>query len=241
MTLKDKTALITGGGSGIGAAIATELAQQGARVVIAGRNLEKLETVCEQYPEQIFAIAADVGNRDEATGLIKQATEKLGQIDILINSAGTNVPNRMMHNLDPADWDKMMQVNVTGAFNCIREVLPQMRERHDGLIINISSISGLRAAALGGVGYNASKFAISGLGMSVGDEVREEGIRVTNIYPGEVDTPILVKRPSPVSDEHRAIILKPEDVAATALMVINLPPRARVPELTIMPTVQSFI
>ncbi len=241
MTLNNKTAVITGGGSGIGAAIATELARQGASVVIAGRNLEKLEAVCEQYPDQIFAIAADVGNRDEATNLIKQANEKLGQIDILINSAGTNVPNRMMHNLDPADWDKMMQVNATGAFNCIRETLPQMRSRRDGLIINISSISGLRAAALGGVGYNASKFAISGLGMSVGDEVREEGIRVTNIYPGEVDTPILVKRPSPVSDEHRAIILKPEDVAATVLMVINLPPRARVPELTIMPTVQSFI
>ncbi len=241
MNLKEKTAVITGGGSGIGAAIATELARQGASVVVAGRNLEKLEAVCQQYPDQIFAIAADVGNRDEATNLIKQATEKLGHIDILVNSAGTNVPNRMMHNLDPADWDKMMQVNATGAFNCIRETLPQMRERRDGLIINISSISGLRAAALGGVGYNASKFAVSGLGMSVGDEVREEGIRVTNIYPGEVDTPILVKRPSPVSDEHRAIILKPEDVAAAVLMVVNLPPRARVPELTIMPTVQSFI
>ena len=241
MNLKEKTAVITGGGSGIGAAIATELARQGASVVVAGRNREKLEAVCQQYPDQIFAIAADVGNRDEATNLIKQATEKLGHIDILVNSAGTNVPNRMMHNLDPADWDKMMQVNATGAFNCIRETLPQMRERRDGLIINISSISGLRAAALGGVGYNASKFAVSGLGMSVGDEVREEGIRVTNIYPGEVDTPILVKRPSPVSDEHRAIILKPEDVAAAVLMVVNLPPRARVPELTILPTVQSFI
>ena len=241
MNIEEKTAVITGGGSGIGAAIATELARQGASVVVAGRNLEKLEAVCQQYPDRIFAIAADVGNRDEATNLIKQATEKLGHIDILVNSAGTNVPNRMMHNLDPADWDKMMQVNATGAFNCIRETLPQMRERRDGLIINISSISGLRAAALGGVGYNASKFAVSGLGMSVGDEVREEGIRVTNIYPGEVDTPILVKRPSPVSDEHRAIILKPEDVAAAVLMVVNLPPRARVPELTIMPTVQSFI
>ena len=241
MNLKEKTAVITGGGSGIGAAIATELARQGALVVVAGRNLKKLEAVCEQYPDQIFAIAANVGNRDEATNLIKQANEKLGHIDILINSAGTNVPNRMMHNLDPADWDKMMQVNATGAFNCIRETLPQMRDRRDGLIINISSISGLRAAALGGVGYNASKFAISGLGMSVGDEVREEGIRVTNIYPGEVDTPILVKRPSPVSEQHRAIILKPEDVAAAVLMVVNLPARARVPELTIMPTVQSFI
>lgn len=241
MNLKDKTVVITGGGSGIGAAIAIELAQQGTRVVIAGRNLEKLQAVCKLHPEYISAIATDVSDRKAATQLIDDATKKLGQIDVLINSAGTNVPNRMMHNLDPADWDKMMQVNVTGAFNCIKDVLPQMRQRRDGVIINISSISGLRAAALGGVGYNASKYAITGLGMSVGDEVREEGIRVTNIYPGEVDTPILVQRPKPVSDEHRAKILKPEDVAATVMMVLNLPPRARVPELTIMPTVQSFV
>jgi len=241
MSLKDKTVVITGGGSGIGAAIALELAQQGARVVVAGRDLKKLEAVSGESPDRIFPMATDVGHREQATRLIDDATQKLGHIDVLINSAGTNVPNRMMQNLNPTDWDKMMQVNVTGAFNCIREVLPQMRERHDGIIINISSISGLRAAALGGVGYNASKFAISGLGMSVGDEVREEGIRVTNIYPGEVDTPILANRPSPVSEEHRAKILRPEDVAATALMVINLPPRARVPELTIMPTVQSFV
>ncbi|MBL4885225.1 MAG: SDR family oxidoreductase [Planctomycetaceae bacterium] len=241
MDLKDKTVVITGGGSGIGAAIAIGLAELGTRVVIAGRDLEKLQKVCKLHPEHISAIATDVANRESSTELINQATNSLGQIDVLINSAGTNVPNRMMHNLDPADWDKMMGANATGAFNCIREVLPQMRQRKDGVIINISSISGLRAAALGGVGYNASKFAISGLGMSVGDEVREEGIRVTNIYPGEVDTPILANRPSPVSDEHRAKILKPEDVAATVLMVLNLPPRARVPELTIMPTVQSFV
>ena len=241
MTLKEKAVVITGGGSGIGAAIAIELAQLGTRVVIAGRNLEKLQAISNLHPEQITAIATDVSNRESATQLIEQATEKMGQVDVLINSAGTNVPNRMMNNLDPADWDKMMQVNVTGAFNCIKEVLPQMRKRNDGVIMNISSISGLRAAALGGVGYNASKFAISGLGMSVGDEVRSEGIRVTNIYPGEVDTPILKNRPNPVSDEHRAKILQAEDVASAVMMVLNLPARARVPELTIMPTQQAFV
>jgi len=120
-------------------------------------------------------------------------------------------------------------------------VLPGMRERQDGLIINISSTSGLRSAPLGGVGYNASKFAMSALGTAVGEEERGNGIRVTNIYPGEVETPILLNRPTPVSDEHRARILQPEDVAAAVLMVLQLPRRARVADLTILPTTQSFV
>ena len=135
----------------------------------------------------------------------------------------------------------MLDINVSGAFHCSQVVLPQMRGRRDGIIINISSIAGLRSAPLGGVGYNASKFAMTALGIACGDEERVNGIRVTNIYPGEVETPILEHRPTPVTDEHRARILQPEDVAAAVLMVVQLPARARVSELTIIPTSQSFI
>ena len=145
-----------------------------------------------------------------------------------------------MENLSPEDWDMVMQVNSTGAFNCLHAVLPQMRERKDGVIINICSVAGIRTSPLGGVVYNASKFAMDALGRSVGEEERENGIRVTTIYPGEVETPILDKRPNPVSAEHRARILQPEDLAAAALMVAQLPPRARIPELAIIPTSQSF-
>jgi len=240
-TLSEKKVLITGGGSGIGQAIALGLAKLGTRVIIVGRNAEKLQNVAEQAPEQISVLSADVSQRDAVKQMIQTATEQLGQIDVLVNAAGINVAQRMMHNLDPADWDKMMDINASGAFHCIQEALPQMRERNDGVIINISSVSGIRAAPLGGVGYNASKFAMTALGISAGEEEKVNGIRVTNIYPGEVDTPILANRPAPVSDEHRQKILQPEDVAAAVLMVLNLPGRARVPELSIIPTQQSFV
>lgn len=239
--LDGRTALITGGGSGIGAAIALAFSTAGARVIITGRRADRLQQVVEADPSgRITAIVADVADRDSVAALWEQTAATSPQIDILVNSAGINVPNRAMSDLTPEDWDRVLAINATGTFNCIREVLPGMRERRDGVIINITSVAGMRTGLLGGVAYNASKFAASALGRSVGEEERENGIRVTTVYPGEVETPILDDRPVPVSAEHRARILQPEDVAAAALMVACLPPRARVPELVITPTTQSF-
>nr|MBC8290904.1 SDR family NAD(P)-dependent oxidoreductase [Planctomycetota bacterium] len=123
---------------------------------------------------------------------------------------------------------------------CLGAVWPEVRERKDGIVLDLCSVAGIRSSPLGGVVCTASNFAMDALGRSVGEEERENGIRVTTIYPGEVETPILDKRPNPVSAEHRARILQPEDLAAAALMVAQLPPRARVPELAIIPTSQSF-
>jgi NADP-dependent 3-hydroxy acid dehydrogenase YdfG len=144
-----------------------------------------------------------------------------------------------MSELHPDDWEKMLRINCTGSFYCIRAVLPEMRKRKDGLIVNISSIAGIRSSLLGGVGYTASKFGVTGLGATVGREEAENNIRVTNIFPGEVETPILDNRPVRVTAEHRARILQPEDVAAAVLMVACLPPRANVCDLTIKPTSQD--
>lgn len=238
--MSQKTALITGGGSGIGAGIARAFAEAGFKVAISGRRAEVLEEVAASTEHEILCHAADVANRESVDGLFAWAAENLGRIDVFVNSAGINIPNRSMEKLSPEDWDMVMQVNSTGAFNCLHAVLPQMRERKDGVIINICSVAGIRTSPLGGVVYNASKFAMDALGRSVGEEERENGIRVTTIYPGEVETPILDKRPNPVSAEHRARILQPEDLAAAALMVAQLPPRARIPELAIIPTSQSF-
>ncbi|HET6880850.1 MAG TPA: SDR family NAD(P)-dependent oxidoreductase, partial [Pirellulales bacterium] len=142
--------------------------------------------------------------------------------------------------LSPEDWELMMRVNASGAFYLLRAVLPQMRERRDGLIVNISSIAGKRSSLLGGIGYTAAKFAMTATGITASREESQYGIRITNIYPGEVDTPILEHRPKPVSAEHRARILKSEDVAAAVMMVACLPPRAHVPELVIKPTSQDY-
>jgi NADP-dependent 3-hydroxy acid dehydrogenase YdfG len=243
MKLGGKTAVITGGGSGIGAAIAKAFASEGCRVVIAGRQVEKLKDVAKQFSGEpkIEVHEADVGNRESTNALFKWVAEKVGPVHILVNAAGINIKTRMMADMQPEQWDQVMGVNATGVYNCMNSVLPQMRERRDGLIINISSTSGKRAGKLGGVAYSASKFAVSALSTAVAGEVSNEGVRVTSICPGEVDTPILANRPSPVSAEHRARMLQPEDIAAAALLVATLPPRAHVHEMIIKPTTQEFV
>ena len=240
--LNNRTAVITGGGSGIGAAVARALADAGCQVAITGRRQEALDTVTGNYNGDVPIIArtSDVADRDTVNAFFGWATEELGHIDILVNSAGINTPVRSVAKLDPANWDQLIAVNLTGAYNCIHAVLPGMREQADGVIVNISSVAGIRAVPIGGVAYNASKFGMSALGITVAEEHRDQGIRVTNIYPGEVETPILDKRPVPVSAEHRARILQPEDCADAVMMVVRLPARANVPELVIIPTSQSY-
>jgi NADP-dependent 3-hydroxy acid dehydrogenase YdfG len=240
--LAGKTALVTGGGSGIGLGIAIGLAQEGCRTAIAGRHEDKLRAAAATFAGEpkLLHHVVDVGELASVERLVAWAEKELGKIDILVHSAGVNVVKRTMADLSVEDWEMMVRINATGAYYCMRAVLPGMRKRHDGLIVNISSVAGKRSSLLGGVGYTASKFASTALGTTVGREEAQHGIRVTNIYPGEVDTPILDARPTPVSAEHRARILKPEDVAAAVVMIAGLPPRANVPELIIKPTSQDY-
>jgi NAD(P)-dependent dehydrogenase (short-subunit alcohol dehydrogenase family) len=242
MRLAGRSALVTGGGSGIGRGIALAFARDGCRVAIAGRREDALRETASLWRGEpsILWRAGDVADRASAGALCSWAAEALGALDILVNSAGINIPRRALAVLEPEDWERVLAVNATGAFLCMRAVLPGMRARRDGLIINISSVAGKRAALLGGVAYNASKFAMTALGATAAIEEARNGIRVTNIFPGEVDTPILERRPTPVSPEHRARMLQPEDVAAAALMVALLPPRAHVPELIIKPLAQDY-
>jgi NADP-dependent 3-hydroxy acid dehydrogenase YdfG len=241
-TLNGKTALITGGGSGIGLGCALALAREGCRVAIAGRRIEVLKAAAASWTGKppILFHTCDVGDRADAEKLFAWAHQQLQQIDILVNAAGVNLKNRLMSNMTPPDWDRVLSINATGVYNTMYAVLPQMRDRKDGLIVNISSISGKRAAALGGVAYNASKFAVAALSTSVANEEAANNIRITTIFPGEVDTPILEHRPQPVSAERRAKMLLPEDVAELVVAIAKLPPRAHVPELVIKPTGQEY-
>jgi len=243
MRLSGKNALVTGGGSGIGEAIARALAAEGCRVVIAGRQIEKLHEAAARYEGQpaIEAHAVDVADRANVDQLFAWAAKEIGPIHILVNAAGINIKNRSMAEMSPDQWDQIMAINATGTYNCMHAVLPEMRKRRDGLIINISSTSGKRAWKLGGIAYSASKFALAALSTAAANEEAANGIRVTTICPGEVDTPILANRPTPVSAEHRARILQPEDVAAAALMVALLPPRAHVAEIVIKPIGQEYV
>jgi NAD(P)-dependent dehydrogenase (short-subunit alcohol dehydrogenase family) len=242
MKLKGKTALITGGGTGIGEGIALALAAEGCRVAIAGRREDKLREVAARSktgpPMLIHPV--DVADRASVEELFRWAEAELGQIDILVNSAGINSLHRVMADIEPETWDKVMRINTTGVFDCIRCVLPAMRKRRNGLIVNICSTAGKRASMLGGVAYCSSKFAVSALSATIALEEGKNGIRVTSVCPGEVETPILEGRPVKPTPEHRAKMLQPEDVAAAVLMIACLPPRAHIAELIIKPVVQDF-
>lgn len=242
MQLEGKTAVVTGGATGIGLGIAHALAAAGCRVAIAGRREDLLKKAVAEWTGQpaLLGHPCDVANRTSVDALFAWAQQKLGQVDILVNAAGMNIRNRAMSEMRPEQWDEVLAVNASGAYNCMYAVLPQMRERRDGLIVNISSISGKRASQLGGVAYSASKFAMTALGTCVANEDNQYGIRVTNVYPGEVDTPILDVRPKPVSAEQRAVILRPEDVGQLVVSIAALPARAHIPEVVIKPTVHGY-
>ena len=243
MSRKPQTAVVTGAGSGIGRGVAEALVKAGLRVALVGRSRDKLEqtkALLDSPEDRVLVAPCDVTDGDAVAEMAKLVEAAFGSIDVLVCNAGTNVKNRALDVLTPEDWDAMIRTNLTGPYHLIRAILPGMRARKDGLVIQICSLSGLRASTLGGAGYSASKFGQAALGLCLGREFREEGIRSTVIYPGEVNTPILDARPVPVPPERKAAILQPEDVAAAVSFLVELHPRARVPELVLTPTVDDF-
>jgi NAD(P)-dependent dehydrogenase (short-subunit alcohol dehydrogenase family) len=243
MNLQGKSALVTGGGSGIGLGIALALAREGCRVVICGRNEEKLKQAAAGHAEQppILARACDVADRGEVDKLVAWFHREIGPLDIVAHAAGINVVRRKMAEIDPADFDRILAVNTTGLFNVLHAVLPEMRKRRQGTIFSISSVAGKRALPLAGPAYAASKFAATALGTIVGLEERGNGIRITNIYPGEVDTPLLDQRPVAVPAEKKAVMVHPEDIAACVIAIAKLPENVIVPELVITPMYQEYL
>jgi len=243
MKLENKIAIVTGAGSGIGRAIAELFAQEGAEVVSVGRTREKLDVAKQEAGsagERIHPRALDVSDRAAAGTLVTSTVAEFGRVDILVNNAGVNVPKRALSELSTEDFDKIVRVNLNGAFYVIHGVLPVMRKQGGGLIINVSSVAGVRASELGGVAYSASKFGLSGLSKTIGVEEAKNGIRSCLIYPGEVNTPILDARPVVPDAEQRAKMLQPEDLAQAALLVATLHPRATIPEMVVTPTLQRF-
>lgn len=242
-TLHQKKVLVVGGGSGMGKAIAHGMNELGASVAIAGRRVEKLREVAREAKGSLPILfkSTDITDRASLATLFEWFDQEVGTLDILVHAAGINVAKRTMLELEEEDWDRLIEINLTGGYNCLRLAMARMRPQAQGLVILINSVAGKRSAPLAGIGYNASKFGLSALGIGVGEEERENGIRITNIYPGEVNTEILDQRTHPPGPEHRASILQPEDVASVVINLAQLPERAHVPELVIKPTRQSYI
>lgn len=239
MSLAGKVTLVAGGTSGIGRAIAEAFAADGAKVVVCGTREDAVREIesgaSTRSAGSMRARVCDVTDRAAVAALFAWITAEIGTVDILVNSAGTNVSNRSMANLDPDEFDRVMAVNFTGTFNATHAALPAMREKGEGLVLNVISLAGKRVMELAGAGYCVSKFAAGALGTYVNLEDAKNGIRVTNVYPGETNTPLVDRRPTPPPPEKRAQMVQPEDIASVVLTIANLPPRAVVPEIVITP------
>lgn len=238
--LNDKIALVTGGGTGIGRAIAHVFADAGATVLISGRREAMLHEAAAAIGGDVRPLPLDVSDRAAVRETMEALLDEFERVDILVNNAGINVPDRGLDVLKQDDFERIMSINVTGTFNVIHALLPAMRARGEGLIINISSVAGIRASVVAGAAYCASKYAMSALTKSITLEEAQHGIRATSIEPGAVNTPIMDDRPSPPDEAARAAMLQPDDLAAAALFVATLPPRAHVPQLVIAPTNSAF-
>lgn len=239
--LVDKVVVVTGAGTGIGAAIARGFAEAGARVAFVGRRPEPLAAAAAGLnAERVLLHSGDVSDRGAVETLASAIEAEWGAVDVLVNNAGINTNPRSVGEVAPEAWDQTIAINLTGVYNMVRAVLPGMRRQNDGLVIAIASIAGLRASKLAGAAYSASKHGAVALTNSINEEEVASGIRACAICPGEVETPILAQRPEPVSTQRRAAMLQPEELAQAALFVASLPARACVPLLVIKPTTQLF-
>jgi 3-oxoacyl-[acyl-carrier protein] reductase len=229
------TALVTGATEGIGRAIALALGAAGHKVGICARTGAKVTALLAEFDRlgvQAAGLRCDVGDPAQVDDLVAHVTEKLGPIDILINNAGVGVLKPFAE-LTLEDWDSVMSANLRSMYLVTRAVLPGMRTRRRGDIVNIASLAGKRGFP-GGTAYAASKHGVLGFSESLMLEVRKDGVRVVAICPGSVDTKIIHSQT--LFERDPAKILQPDDVARAVLDILALPRRATVSEFEIRPS-----
>ena len=214
-SLDGRIAVVTGGGSGIGAATVARLAAEGVTCHALARR---------------GPVKVDVTDR----AAVRQFFESVERVDILVCAAGDNVKGRHLEQIDGETWDRLIAVNLSGAFYCIEAALPKLRAAR-GDVILVGSVSGQWPDG-SGPAYQAAKAGLSALARGAGYEEHVNGVRFSVINPGVVDTPILQKRPVPPPAHVAAAMLRPEDVAEAVCFMVSLPRRAHVPELTMLPT-----
>jgi NADP-dependent 3-hydroxy acid dehydrogenase YdfG len=232
--------VISGAGSGIGAATAMRFAAAGATVVLLGRRVEALKETALQCWDRAVVIPCDVTDEAAVRAVAAQIEFRYGQIDVLVSAAGTNLPERTVPQLTGASWQMMIDTNLTGAFYLLSACAPLVRVAR-GVVVAIGSTSVPRPSALGGAAYNAAKSGLHAFVRTMAQEEAAHGVRMTMLHPGEVDTPLIDKRPAPVSAERRAAMLTADDVAMTVQFIANLPARAHIPEMILTPSSNPFV
>ncbi|OWA36074.1 3-ketoacyl-ACP reductase [Saccharibacillus sp. O16] len=225
LELKNQTAVITGAGKGIGRAVAEALAAEGVHLGLIARTSSDLEALAselkEKYGVHVFVEAADVSVRADIEAAVQSLHDQLGAIDILINNAGIATFGKLAE-MDPEEWERIIRVNLMGAYYTTRAALPFMLEQNSGSILNVASTAGERGFATGSA-YCASKAALISLSESLMQEVRKSNIRVTALTPSTVNTELASTNNLPIGDEDR--MMQPEDVADLAVATLKLPAR----------------
>ncbi|MCX7981832.1 MAG: SDR family oxidoreductase [Syntrophales bacterium] len=238
-SLEGKVAWVTGAGTGIGQAGALALASYGAKVVLSGRRREPLEETKQLIMSkggEASVEPLDVREEAKVYHVRDKIVEKFGKIDILVNNAGTNVTERHWEVVTGEKWREVIDIDLNGAFYCVKAVLPIMRGKKDGLIINISSWAGRFYSYITGPAYSAAKHGLLALNASINMEECVNGIRACVICPGEVWTPIIDRRPDALPVEEKERMLRAEDVGEAILFVARLPKHVCVNEMLISPT-----
>ncbi|NGV04598.1 SDR family oxidoreductase [Staphylococcus aureus] len=227
--LTDKIAVVTGAGSGIGEAIATLLHEEGAKVVLAGRNKDKLQNVANQLAQDsVKVVPTDVTKKEEVDELIKMAQQTFGGLDIVINSTGQMLSSKITdYQVD--EWDSMIDVNIKGTLYTAKAALPTMLEQSSGHLINIASISGFEVTKSSTI-YSATKAAVHTITQGLEKELAKTGVKVTSISPGMVDTAITATY-NPTDRKK----LEPQDIAEAVLYALTQPKHVNVNEITVRP------
>ncbi len=233
--LTGKVAVVTGASRGIGFCIAQALLEEGAKVFICGRDPKGLQGALEKLrsatPANVDGSAADVRSSEDCRKLIRAAAERFGGLDILVNNAGVGI-FKPVDQLSVEDWDMTIQTNLSGVFYCCREAIPLMRKRGGGYIFNISSLAGVNPM-LSGSAYNASKFGLNGFSEAMMQDIRYDGIRVSYLMPGSVDTDFAA---APGSKAHESWKLTGEDVAKAVVDLYKFPSTALASRIEMRPS-----
>jgi NAD(P)-dependent dehydrogenase (short-subunit alcohol dehydrogenase family) len=224
--LAGRVALVTGGGTGIGLAVARALKDHGMGVAICGRDQKRLERAAESLGEGALAVAADVSDEKQVAALFERVADYFGGLDVLVNNAGVGSWGPI-EGVTAREWDRVQGTNLRGAFLCARAAWGVLRVRGGGYIVNIGSVASKEGFGEGAV-YSASKFGLLGLSESLREEGIPYGIKVTAICPGYVATPMVAKSGVPPGE-----MIRPEDVAATCLYLLSLSRMVSVPEIVL--------
>src|SRR5215213_6070942 len=234
MNLNGKTAVVTGSTKGIGRAIAEALVREGLNVCVSARHEDEVERAVSEMADagegRVAGAVCDVRDYEEVKGLFEHAAAEFGGVDVLVNNAGVGLLGRV-DEMSPEDFRAVLETNLFGVFYCCREAIPRMRERGGGYIINISSLAGTNAHPQMAA-YNASKFGLNGFSEALMQEVRHDGIRVSYVMPGSVNTYFGNEEP----DESKSWQLQPADIARVCLDLLHMDERSLPSRVEIRPS-----